>query len=856
MAEGTQTPTLLLAQFGAMSVEEVRRDLAALADALAGQAAFLAGDDATARRKMEGALAEFRKIEDDNRAIQVLSRLALIRERESRFAEAVELLEEAAIRSRRIASTLAEEEVLSKLAVYRALAGHERFEDPLREAIRLAETRGVSSAASVHRLSLARLCLMRGDSGVAKRELRAAIESVVSDLRLRAEVFALFGKVHIGERDFGQAGIDLAEASRALDELGERGGALRAEVQLSLARISFWRGRLPEAEGLARVAVESWDQGLTVANASFLRGRVLHVQGNHESALSLFDEAAQAALLAGNPETEAAARVNAAQCLRALRRPSDASSRVAPILADPRFSPRSGAFLAARVVLARCALDEGNAGTAESLAREAAESIEAALPEIETGLALDYAVQEWPFRAFETAIQAVLRNDHSRVAEAFELSERSKARAFLEELERYGIDPNASAPPELQAARQAALHRVGGVSTAIHRERDAMRAESLRAALARALQDLEAASTALRRAVGAKGGLVPRPSTFEQAQALVSGNRVLLEYFVGEDRSWLFLLGEDRSEVFALPAAADLGREVDSYLSLLRQTRAVPGLRQRFFDASRALAMRLLPGGLWQRIAGREVYLVPDGPLFGLPFESLAAPGADRGLRLLGDDCVFAYAPSAGLLAVLADRPLALKRGILAAANPEAPGVQRLPFGEAEARAAAARFPKDRSKVITGASFRKSALLGPLERAGVLHLVAHTTTRNQQLGLRLTPEEGNPDGVFRFNEAIAIASHPDLVVLSSCETAGGESSPGMGVRGLVYSFIFAGASRVVVSQWPVEDAKAPELMSVFYDRLLETRSVPLALALARRSLGSPHEPDPFVQAAFVAYGPF
>ena len=116
---------------------------------------------------------------------------------------------------------------------------------------------------------------------------------------------------------------------------------------------------------------------------------------------------------------------------------------------------------------------------------------------------------------------------------------------------------------------------------------------------------------------------------------------------------------------------------------------------------------------------------------------------------------------------------------------------------------------------------------------------------------------GTPDGLLRGDDAVRLRGRADLVVLSGCETGRGPLVQGLGVRGLVYPFLFAGASCVVVSLWPVDDAEVPALMGEFYDRLLEGSPVSRALALSRRSLprrldGS----DAARYAAFVAYGPF
>ena len=99
----------------------------------------------------------------------------------------------------------------------------------------------------------------------------------------------------------------------------------------------------------------------------------------------------------------------------------------------------------------------------------------------------------------------------------------------------------------------------------------------------------------------------------------------------------------------------------------------------------------------------------------------------------------------------------------------------------------------------------------------------------------------------------------DLVVLSACETAVGESRQGEGVFGLRRAFQLAGASAIVMSQWEIPDRETVSLMADFYSRMRTGTSMGRALQEAslkqmaeRREInGAAH---PYYWGAFVCVG--
>ena len=248
--------------------------------------------------------------------------------------------------------------------------------------------------------------------------------------------------------------------------------------------------------------------------------------------------------------------------------------------------------------------------------------------------------------------------------------------------------------------------------------------------------------------------------------------------------------------------------------------------------------------------------IVPDGILEEIPFECLAAPGPER-TRWFLEGPPLSYAPSCAVLLEMDRRSSAPDRereeAVLVASA--AAGGPEMPFGDVEARAVAATF--ERSSVIRleGEACRKNDFLERVGRFRVLHLTLHGRTDRARTGLAFAPGPGD-DGVLWPHEVYGLSLSPDLVVLSGCSTGRGERIEGSGVLGLAHAFLLAGASRIVVSLWPVDDEAAARTMASFYEEMRRGKRPAEALRAARLGLvGDPSHREPFFWAPFVLIGP-
>jgi len=258
----------------------------------------------------------------------------------------------------------------------------------------------------------------------------------------------------------------------------------------------------------------------------------------------------------------------------------------------------------------------------------------------------------------------------------------------------------------------------------------------------------------------------------------------------------------------------------------------------------------------------RRTVIVPDDFLHYLPFETLRPAGASSAGGIAGD--VF-YAPSVSSLAEIRKRaerrPRAKAEWLgIAASGGSVPDNPPLAFAEKEVEEVARFYPSGKRLALKGAEATEKALktlrLGDYR---VIHFAAHASIDEQKpvrsaVVLSSDPDSSE-DGLLQAREIFDLRLNADLVVLSACRSAAGRLVRGEGLVGLSRSFLFAGASAVLVSLWPVDDEATGHLMGRFHFHLRRGRTAAAALRLAKADMAaSSGFSHPYYWSGFVVSG--
>jgi CHAT domain-containing protein len=242
-----------------------------------------------------------------------------------------------------------------------------------------------------------------------------------------------------------------------------------------------------------------------------------------------------------------------------------------------------------------------------------------------------------------------------------------------------------------------------------------------------------------------------------------------------------------------------------------------------------------------------EIVIIPDGPLYKVPFAALTDP--DTG-QYLSETKRIRLGPSITFLKLLNDFPADYhcKTGALIIGDPlvskvmlngEERDIPPLESANAEARVIAYRLGVT---PLIGKDATKPAVIEKLQQGvSVVHIAAHGILSKATIVLAPSPEiratkiPDEEDYMLTMADVQKAQVRAQLVVLSCCHSGRGEIRA-EGVVGMCRAFLASGARAVVASLWAIDDDATLYFMSLFYFYLKTGKSASTSLQLTMNEM--------------------
>jgi tetratricopeptide (TPR) repeat protein/CHAT domain-containing protein len=617
----------------------------------------------------------------------------------------------------------------------------------------------------------------------------------LADREGTARMLGSIGSVYYLAGDYKQADQFLARSLALWETLGKKYGIAATLVLIGNVRLgqTDYVGALENYQGSLAIHQDARDDEAVGYLLAAIANALLE-QGKYDLAVESAEKCGELAARLGNPELIWYVRYKAGDARKRLGRLAEAEADFTKAIAEVE-QLRAQGFIA------------GSQPLLESKAS--------------------------PYRAMVELLVA-----NGRVEQAFEYSERAKAQVLFEVIESGRVRVTRQLTE--QEKEQEAKYIIAAVSLArqVSRQGLTRRDEVGAAALARKLQDARSQYQSFETALYAahpdlrvfRGNL----SQFnaQDASRLLDAHSAFLEYVVTDSNTYLFVLtaGESARGNTAGADGASVrhaGLEAKVYpLGLDRQ--ALEGTVARFRDSAmsptgqytslaRELYSHLIAPAREQLAGKSSLVIVPDGGLWGLPFQALQP---EEG-RFFIEDAAISYAPSLAAAYQLGRQQAAkvVPQGLLALANPVLSGValsrvrsthhtvglDPMPWTEREAAALAELYGAGRSKVHSLSSARSSRITSAAGEYGTVHLAAHAIiddSNPMHSTLLLAAQDQKADGSIESREIINLDLAARALVMPYCERVTGRLRGGEGMLGTMWALLVAGSPAVIMSQWP------------------------------------------------------
>ena len=889
-----------------------------------GAAHYALGENEEAIRMYNQAVDLFKQVGSKLDLSRALGALGYVLAGAGQNQKAIEVLTECARLAGETKDAAAQSQALNDIGmVYRKIGENKKAIESYENSLVIRNASGDIAGQSQTLSNLAVAYDVLGEHQKALNYFNRALPLARSagDVRGQGYVLSGMGLVYSALGDREKAIETYQQALEMMRAGGDKRGEMRTLGVIATAFINLQQEAkaleyLEPAVSLAR----SMHDPQALSRLLYGVGTVHSHRQDYTKALNYFSESADLARSSGDRNDEATALLNTAQVLEELEQHEKALDAYGQALAISEVLGLRPQQIGALSGIAEVQTSLDNLTEARGridAAIKIIESVRGQVASSEFRASYLASVEKHYARYINILMQMHRKNPgQGHDGEALEISERARARMLLETLSeahadiRQGVDP-ALLQSERELQRKLEEKEIKQIALRIKKGMEKQAADLAKEidALSNQYQDIEAQ---IRLRSPHYAALTqPVPLKVSDIQAGLDSDTLLLEYALGEKRSYLWVVSTTSVRSFELPPRRrvnELARKTHDQL-IARQLSA-PGksFNARSSDAKywkeATVLSDVVLGPAADLLQSKRLVLATDGALEYIPFAALPIPPSRNAARAgkvtpLTVEHEIVSLPSFSALAMLRretegrggsglailadpvfeledprvaqrlDKPAETKIELASREVQRAVsefraagvGIGRLAFTRREAERIADLTDQPLVALDFAAS-RKLAMSEDVARRRIIHIASHGLLDSQHpelsgILLSTVDEQGAPqNGFLGLRDLYNLKLSADLVVLSACQTGLGRQIRGEGLVGLTRGFMYAGSPRVVASLWKVNDLATSELMARFYEKMLRSGLTPSkALREAQIQMWKQKRwSAPYYWAGFVMHG--
>jgi len=350
-------------------------------------------------------------------------------------------------------------------------------------------------------------------------------------------------------------------------------------------------------------------------------------------------------------------------------------------------------------------------------------------------------------------------------------------------------------------------------------------------------------------------------SVQEVQRQLLTENKVLIEYFMGDSNIYIFAITKSDYGVIQIKRNSLFDNQLKTLRNILHHPNLINHSKVNYqeYTSSAHSLYKYLIAPVESLIKGKELIIVPDGELALLPFEALLTSEVNNkeidyhSLPYLIKKHTVSYANSATLLfnemqnaktarektngKILAFAPRFENN--LMAYNTPADTVRSklgpLSWTNEEVNNLSSYF---NSQVYLDSEATEKNFIREASKYNIIHIASHGLVDDEnpmysKIAFTLDHRDTLNDGYLHTFELYNTQLNAEMAVLSACNTGYGKVLKGEGVLNLARGFFYAGCKSVVMSLWVANDRSTATIMSDFYKYLADDKPKNIALRNAK-----------------------